>query len=329
MVRSKFRATLTLTLLVFIVVAISLALLIGLKTFSGTVTLIGRDGVEKAVQLTWWMIAFMIIVAFLCEYMDSTLGMGYGTTLTPVLLLIGFQPLQIVPVILLSELISGILAGVFHHHHGNVDFALRTRSVSETVNRLRALGYVETFKTGLPFHLKVALFLAGCSIVGTITAVFVAVNIPKFWLNMYIGVLIVTMGIIIIVCFNREFRFSWRKILGLGLIASFNKGMSGGGYGPVVTSGQILSGMEGKSAVGITSLAEGLTCFVGIIAYVFLLKQNLDLRLAPYIIIGAVLSVPLSAMSVKRLSTKVLKLAIAVITIILGLLTIAKTIGLL
>jgi len=219
------------------------------------------------------------------------------------------------------------LAGVFHHHQGNVDFALRTRSVSETVSRLRALGYVETFKTDLPLHLKVALFLAACSVVGTVTAVFVAVNIPKFWLNMYIGVLIVTMGIIIIVCFNREFRFSWRKILGLGLIASFNKGMSGGGYGPVVTSGQILSGMEGKSAVGITSLAEGLTCFVGIIAYVFLLKQNLDLRLAPYIVIGAVLSVPLSAMSVKKLSTKVLKLAIAVITIILGLLTIAKTIG--
>jgi uncharacterized membrane protein YfcA len=317
----------TLSLLLVVVVALSLVLLVGLKSVSGTVTLKDQSGVEKAVRLAWWMIVFMVVVAFFCEYIDSTLGMGYGTTLTPLLLLIGFQPLQIVPVILLSELITGILAGIFHHHQGNVDFALRTKSVSETVSRLRALGYVETFKTGLPLHLKVALFLAACSIVGTVAAVFVAVNIPKFWLNMYIGVLIVSMGIVIIVCFNREFRFSWRKIFGLGLIASFNKGMSGGGYGPVVTSGQILSGMEGKSAVGITSLAEGLTCFVGIIAYVFLLKQNLDLRLAPYIIIGAVLSVPLSAVSVKRLSTLVLKRAIAIITIILGVLTIAKTIG--
>lgn len=328
MKRSRFRATLTLTSLIFIIVVISVAFLIGLSTFSSSLTLVGTDGVERAVQLTWWMIAFMMIVAFLCEYVDSTLGMGYGTTLTPLLLLIGFQPLQIVPVILLSELISGILAGVFHHHQGNVDFALRTKSVSETVSRLRALGYVDTFKTDLPMHLKVALFLAACSIVGTIAAVFVAVSIPQFWLNMYIGVLIVSMGIIIIIFFNREFHFSWRKIFCLGLIASFNKGMSGGGYGPLVTSGQILSGMEGKTAVGITSLAEGLTCFVGIIAYVFFLKHNLDLQLAPYIVIGAVLSVPLSAMSVRRMSTRVLKRAIAIITVVLGLLTIAKTFGL-
>jgi len=318
----------TLSILLCIVVAISLVLLFGLKAVSGTITLTDDAGAVKAVPLTWWMIAFMMIVAFVCEYVDSTLGMGYGTTLTPLLLLIGFQPLQIVPVILLSELISGILAGVFHHHQGNVDFALRTKSVSETVNRLRALGYVDTFKTDLPLHLKVALFLAACSIVGTIAAVFVAVSIPKFWLNMYIGVLIVSMGIIIIIFFNREFHFSWRKIFCLGLIASFNKGMSGGGYGPLVTSGQILSGMEGKTAVGITSLAEGLTCFVGIIAYVFFLKHNLDLQLAPYIVIGAVLSVPLSAMSVRRMSTRVLKSTIAIITIILGLLTIAKTFGL-
>ena len=169
------------------------------------------------------------------------------------------------------------------------------------------------------------MLFAICSIVGTITAVFVAVNIPKFWLKLYIGFLVLSMGIIIVICFNREFDFSWKKITGLGLIASFNKGMSGGGYGPVVTSGQILSGIEGKSAVGITSLAEGLTCFVGVITYMLVSKNPLDWKLAPCIIAGAVLSVPLSAISVKKVSTKQLKLAIAVITIILGIFTITKT----
>lgn len=133
------------------------------------------------------------------------------------------------------------------------------------------------------------------------------------------------MGVIILICRNKAFRFSWRKITLLGLVASFNKGMSGGGYGPVVTSGQILSGVEGKSAVGITSLAEGLTCLVGVIAYIAISKNPVDWTLAPYIVVGAALSVPLSAKSVKILNERMLKLSIAVLTLILGAYTILNT----
>jgi len=45
--------------------------------------------------------------------------------------------------------------------------------------------------------------------------------------------------IFILITINRNYRFSWKKITVLGLIASFNKGISGGGYGPVVTGGQL------------------------------------------------------------------------------------------
>jgi uncharacterized membrane protein YfcA len=258
--------------------------------------------------------------------MDSTLGMGYGTTLTPLFMLMGYSPMQIVPVILLSEMISGVSAGFFHHREGNVNFKLKSTGISTIVQKLSFLGYVGSFKHRIPLHLKVALLLAVCSIAGTIAAVFVAVNIPKFWLKLYIGCLVLAMGLVILICINKEFKFSWRKISLLGVIASFNKGMSGGGYGPVVTGGQILSGVEGKNAVGITSLAEGLTCLVGVISYVLISKDPLDWKLAPYIIVGAVLSVPLSAKSVKRISARKLKLAIAVLTIILGTFTIYKTV---
>lgn len=48
-------------------------------------------------ELALWFIIMIVIGAFICEYVDSTLGMGYGTTLTPSLLLVGFSPMQIVP----------------------------------------------------------------------------------------------------------------------------------------------------------------------------------------------------------------------------------------
>ena len=278
-------------------------------------------------ELGFSIIITLVICAFLCEYLDSTLGMGYGTTLTPVFLLMGFHPMEIIPAILLSELITGLLAGIFHHREGNVDLKPKSADIFKITKMLSPLGYIETFRKTVPLHLKVALLLAVCSIVGTVAAVLVAVSIPRFWLKLYIGCLVLSMGIVILICFNRDFKFSWKRIGFLGLIASFNKGMSGGGYGPVVTGGQILSGIEGKSAVGITSLAEGLTCLVGVIAYVLISKNPVDWKLAPFIIIGAVLSVPLCAKSVKWISTKKLKLAIALLTIALGILTIVKTIA--
>ena len=99
--------------------------------------------------------------------------------------------------------------------------------------------------------------------------------------------------------------------------------MSGGGYGPVTTGGQILSGVNGNNAVGITSLAEGLTCAVGVT--VFLVSPEIiDWSLAPSLIIGALLSVPFSTIIVKKLPTKALKISIGILTLILGIVTLIK-----
>ena len=66
----------------------------------------------------------IFLAALGCEYLDSSLGMGYGTTLTPLLMLAGYAPLEIVPAVLLSELLTGLAAGAMHHRDGNID--LRT-----------------------------------------------------------------------------------------------------------------------------------------------------------------------------------------------------------
>lgn len=278
-------------------------------------------------ELSVWIVIALILLAFACEYMDSSLGMGYGTTLTPVLLLMEFSPMEIVPSILLSELITGLLAAVCHHREGNVNLKPTSRDVLSIAKMLRPLDYIDSCRKTVPLHLKVAMVLGACGILGTIAAVLIVVNIPKFWLRLYIGTLVLVMGIVILVCRNKESGFSWKKITLLGLIASFNKGMSGGGYGPVVTGGQILSGVQSKNAVGITSLAEGLTCFVGVIAYLLLADKNVVWGLAPWLIIGAVASVPLTAKSVKLVDAKVLKLAIGIATVGLGVFTIFKTLA--
>lgn len=249
------------------------------------------------------IIFYISIIAFFCEYVDSTLGMGYGTTLTPLLLLLNYSPLEIVPAVLLSEFITGISAGFFHHKLKNVNLNVHSNDF------------------------KVAIALAACSTVGVIIAVFLAVNIPKKILKLYIGVLVLVIGIVILATYNKIYIFSWKKIIGIGTLASFNKGISGGGYGPLVCGGQILSGVDAKPAIGITSFAEGLTCLVGVIVY--LLSGNIILwtTLTPSIVLGAVLSVPFAAYTVSKVNTKKMKLFIGIGIIILGIFTISKTLG--
>ena len=267
-------------------------------------------------------VAGIIALTFSCAYLDLTVGMGYGTILTPILLFVGFSPMQVVPVVLLSQLVCGLLGGFFHHREGNVDLKPATIDVFRITRLLRPRGYLETFRRAVPSHLKIALLLSACSIVGAIAAVLVAVNLPKFWLRLYIGCLVLLMGIVVVTCVNVRLRFSWGRIALLGIVASFNKAISGGGYGPVVTSGQVLSGVESRNAVGITTFARGLTCLVSVAMYAAFSRQVVDWSLAPWVVGGAVFAVPLSARSTRVIGMKRLKLAIAIITIVVGTATI-------
>jgi len=157
-------------------------------------------------------------------------------------------------------------------------------------------------------------------VVGTVAAVIIAVSIPKIVLQTWIGALVLAIGILILVTIARRaiVKFSWAKVLGLGTLASFNKGMSGGGYGPLVCGGQLLSGIEGKNAVAITSLAEGLTCVAGVVVFL-VAREIFPWRLALPLALGALCSVPFSALAVKKVKTKPLTFTIGIVTTILGI----------
>lgn len=243
--------------------------------------------------------SFLIFIAFFAEYVDSSIGMGYGTTLTPVLIILGFSPLDIVPAILLSEFISGTLAGGLHHRLGNVNLAWGTKAN------------------------KVMSIMALCSVVGTVAAVILALSLPKQYVKMYIGIMIIAIGVFILIGKHLAGKFAWWKIVTLGSVAAFNKGISGGGYGPLVTGGQVLIGIPEKNAVGITSLAEGLVCLVGLVLYI-VLKGGPAWNLAIPLSLGALLSVPAATYTVKFLPDQLLRQAIGYATLFLGGMTLVK-----
>ena len=241
-------------------------------------------------------------LCFACELVDSGLGMGYGTILTPTLLMLGYQPQDIVPTILFSELLSGFAASFFHNEIKNVELGVRGKDFNP------------------------AVILAAGSVVGVTVGVFLSVNIPKDVLKVAIGCIILVSGLFVILVSRRVIEYKKWKMLALSGVASFNKAVSGGGYGPLVTSGQILSGVQGKAAVGITSFAEAFTCLFAVILF---LSQGgfINLHLFIPMCAGALLSVPCSVFAINRANENHLKIIVGVVTVCLGALTIYKALS--
>lgn len=312
----------------------------------------------------WWIL--IPLIAFVCEFMDASLGMGYGTTLTPVLLIMGFDPLLIVPAVLVSEFFTGSLSGLFHALFKNIKLGKRkeenqqhnnieTKTNSElkllkennsidnekSYNNTKERKSLYEYFKNLTLDTKIIIILSFFGIIGTIissvlSVVFSYSQLFKFIVKLYISIMVLTMGIVIIIFGHKVRKFTWKKIIGLGAIAGFNKGISGGGYGPITVSGQILSGLDGKKAIGSTSVSEGIICFVGSATYILtnIIQSSIagkgfylgDLSLFPFLIIGAILSAPLAAFTTKVIDNEKLKLGVGIATIVLGSFTLIKTI---
>jgi uncharacterized protein len=245
------------------------------------------------------MYFIVCIVTFFSEFLDSGLGMGYGTALAPILILLGFDAVRVVPAILISQLITDIAACIVHHQYRNVDLHIKSKDF------------------------KIAIVMGLVSSLGVILSVFVALRLPKWLLTYYIGCLVLGMGIFIFIMHNRTIRFSWRKIVGISFLAAFNKGISGGGYGPLVMGGQVLSGVQAKNAVGITAFAEAITCFIGFSLYL-INGKNIDWPLIGLLVISATPAVWFAAVTVKYVANERLKKYVGILIIILGILTFVK-----
>jgi len=241
-----------------------------------------------------------VLLSFACGYIDSSLGMGYGSTLTPLLLLLGYRPLEVVPAIIASQFAAGGIGAWAHHLIGNVDLHPRNRAF------------------------RVACLLASTSVLGTGIGALVALYLPALYLQAWVGLLVCAIGIVTISFSRRYFPFSWKRIISLGVFAAFNKGSTGGGYGPVVMGGQLLAGVSPKNAVGITTLAESLSCIVGVVTYL-VAPGEVSWRLTPFLVVGAVAAVPFSTITVAALRPHHLKSAIGLLTFTLGLLILLKT----
>jgi len=235
-------------------------------------------------------------MAFAVGFVDVVFGMGYGTVLTPLLIMVGIPPLKAVPSVVFSQFFGSVPTTLLHRRAGN-------------------LGRSD-------LDLKIALTLGLGGFAAPLAAYFVAVNVPPLYLKLYLSALLLSVGSMLLLDPFKGARFSWRRMVLLSFVAGFNKGFTGGGYGPLVTSGQVLSGIDSRSAVAITPLARGMACVTTVAAYA--LGGGLDLGLTLPLTLGVLLSTPLAVHLVRRSGSGDLKRGVGTVALLLGIMTLAK-----
>lgn len=263
-------------------------------------------------------IILLFVLAFVAELIDSSLGMMYGTLLSPLLIIIGFEPMIVIPSLLFSQALGGSLAAIFHNRFANAEFRPKTINVKKINKKIKEVGVIETFKKGFTRDFKIVFIISVLGVLATFFAALIAINLPKNFLKGYIGVLVLVMGIILLTRFS--FKFTWKKMLGIGILSSFNKGLSGGGFGPVVTCGQVISGNDPKSAIASTTLSEAPICLTGFLTFA-LVNGFSSWSFVGLLALGAITAAPFGALLTSKLNEKKIKPLLGILAVGLGIWT--------
>ncbi len=222
----------------------------------------------------WGILWTVVGLAIIFEFLDSAAGMGYGTAFTPILLLMGFEPLQIIPVIMIQQACAGLTGAYMHKEYGNVEW--RFRPASESV--------------------RLILIIAGSGILAvsfSISSIYGIFKVGEIWIKLYVVLLLLVMGVTALFGSRKSYSYRPGRMCFFGALAAFNKGIGGGGYGPVVTIGGLLSGIPAKAMMAVTAFSEGIVCVVSILVWIFWLNRGLaiDFILLPSMILGSILAV--------------------------------------
>ncbi|MFC1866395.1 sulfite exporter TauE/SafE family protein [Chloroflexota bacterium] len=266
------------------------------------------------------LFVLVLFTALMCQYASISIGMGYGITMAPLLIIMGFYPIEVVPAILSSHLAGGIVGSVLHQRLGNIEMGFKRVGQSSTGGKKGWLASLLSQSADT----SVIAILAGFGIIGVLLGALTAINIPGTALGIYIGITVLLVGIMILFYRGRKRNFSWKGLTVLGLIGGFNKGISGGTFVIMAAGGQIVAGRGARSSLGSTTVAVTIVSAAGFLSYL-LLGVDINWALLVAASIGSAVAAPFAVLTVRKMSTGKLELAVGLATIILGIVILVKT----
>ena len=256
-----------------------------------------RNYLAQDSYLFYWM----ILAGCGAEIVAGSMGMGYGVICATILLMMNVDPRAISGSIHASETITSAAGSISHFKLKNMD--------KELIKRLLVPAIIGTI-----FGALLLLYLGDeGSRWAKFTKPFIAIY------TIILGVKILYNG------FRGKVTNKEVKIVPLGLFAGFVDAFTGGGWGPLVTSAFIKNGHTPRYVIGVSTFTNFAITVVSTLIFITV-PEAINWRIALGLIIGGVLTAPVSALVTSKLHTRKIFFIIGALIILMGLATIYKAI---
>ncbi len=248
-------------------------------------------------------ILVFVIVGFIAQIIDGSLGMAYGVSSNALLLTFGISPAVASASVHTSEVFTSFVSGVSHLKLGNVDMKL--------VKKLAVPG-----------------------VLGGILGAYVISNIDNSLLKPIVAVYLLIMGIRILF---RAFQtvkerstesFQSLPMIILGLVGGFLDAAGGGGWGPIVTTTLISQGATPRKSIGSVNLTEFFVTFAEAVAFIFTIGF-VHWQIIVGLLIGGMIAAPLGAYFTRRIPIKPMLILVGSLIILLNVRTLLQIWGIL
>lgn len=233
----------------------------------------------------------IVLVGFLAQMIDGSLGMAYGISSTTFLTTIGVPVKVASASVHTAEIFTTLLSGISHWKMKNVDWTIFKRLV-------------------LP------------GVIGGALGAYVLVSFSGDLISPVVSVYLLIMGIIVLLRGIRGVTrtlMKGNKLIPLGLAGGFFDAVGGGGWGPIVTSTMVASGHPPRYTIGSVNAAEFFVTIIQSMTFAVFLGIGEYWKYIAGLALGGVIAAPLAAYLCKRVSDKKLLLIVGALIVLLNI----------
>lgn len=242
-------------------------------------------------DIDFWV---LILVGFLAQLIDGSLGMAYGVSSNSFLLGVGVPPAIASASVHTAEVFTTGISGFSHWKLGNIDK-------------------------------RIVLGLIIPGMIGGVLGAYVLTSVDGDKVKPFIAIYLLIMGIRILVkaFLQKEIVDKEPKptfLVPLGLAGGTLDAMGGGGWGPIVTTTLISSGHTPRKTIGSVNFSEFFVTLVVSITFLLtigLTHWNVFLGL----MIGGVIAAPFGALLTKKIPARVIMIVVGLVIIFLQIRT--------
>lgn len=234
---------------------------------------------------------YYVIIGFVAQLVDGTLGMAYGVICTTLLLGIGFSPLAASTTTHTAEFFTTGFSALSHHQLGNVNKKLFFR-----------------------------LLLPG--MLGSIIGALLLLLLEGYLIKLFMIVYLMIMGIVIIIKFFQEFPpvRVVRHLIPLGFFGGLIDAIGGGGWGPIVSSTLLARGNDARTTIGSVNACEFFIVMTTVSTF-FLSGSYAGWDIVAGLALGGAIAAPIGAYLCKHVAHRGLLLIVGIVIILLSLRT--------